>query len=523
MLVWVKHVPAAALSSEDDREAAEFVEPSTNVKRNSVMLRANLVEVPNGGEDMTAVVAAYYVGTDGNGTETVRNLTVRRQQVSFEPGFSQTLIDLPQVDGRPKKVTMWLKTQDGQTVGTWHFKHRSSATTRSAPLDSDASMGDLASWGFVHIGIPILIGGVGGVLIGFAFLKRAYTGPGSGGVGTLMILSVPIAFVLMLTYFNLVELFVTNSVLFAIPASVMLLLLTVIAAPGTQAEKGLLFRPSVTEVESPSGDEGVDFESARDKVIKLVNADGQKAVVKDGWIQFLARIYGGAAIVDNWSEAKALTRLDDSAHEWWHVLSPSSAEEFGDDLFGYERPTLTITTPDSLVSLATRGGIALFAGLVGWQIYPGTSVLLGLISFATVAVLVSLDGEDGYAHIPFGSKHHRRAYSTAVTLATEMDAADSVEESEKKRMQEKATTERKSREKAAAYESAFVGEMLGTEIDMDDLVDAPGNEGASGQSTTLIEQVRNGSVSVEQALEQLAPDDEPSGRGDPVADGGEER
>lgn len=515
MMVWLKHVPAGALADEDSRTASQFISRDTIVKRNTILVRANLAEVPIGADNMTIVVAAYRVGSD-NGTQFVRNLTVSRQQIRFTPGFHISTVDLSQVNGDAKHVTMWLRNEDGETVATWQFKHRSAATTQDAPLSADASMGDLVMWAFAHIGLYILIGGVAGVLVGFALVKRAYTGPGNDGIGTLVLLSIPGVLVLAFVYFNLVELFVTTPALFALPSFGMLVVLTILASPGTDIDKGILIRPSVTEVESPSGADGVDWETSKEKVVKLVDADDGKARVEEGWLPFFARIYGGAAVIENWDEARALTPLHDSTHDWWHVLSPSSKDQYGDDLMGYERPTLTVAAPDSWKGIAWRLLVIAIAGLTGWQLYPGTSIALGVLTAGAVAVLVSLDGEDGSAHIPWGSKHHRRAYATASMLAEEMDAADSVDESEQKRMAEKATTERKAREKAAGYESAFVGEMLGTEPDFDDLVDAPGN--GSDETATrerVMARVDAGDLSVEQALKLLDAGD------NAAADGGE--
>ena len=515
LLIWLKHVPAGALASGDSRQASKFVARSTVVKRNTVFLRTNLVSVPAGAEALTVRSVAYRVGTDRNGTETLQNVTVSESQVQLSPGFSRSAISLPQVDGEPKHVTMWL-IYDGERVATWQFEHRSAATTADAPIGAGASIGDLMRWGFINVGIPILFGGVGGVVLGLRAIKRARAGPGATGITWLIVGSVPAGVVLAVVYFNLVELVVSNPALLALPAAFPLALLTVLYAPGSGVEKGVLVRPSITEVESPSGDEGADYERAREEVIRLVDTpDGGKAVVKDGWISFFSRIYGGLAVVDNWEEAKALTKLPDSTHDWLHILSPSSTEgPGGEDLYGYERPGLTLSLPESRLRLATRAVTVLGMSAVGWAIYPGRSVALGAVVGLATGVVLSLDGTSGWAIIPWGSKHHRRAYATASKLATEMDAADSVHKSERARMQEKATTHRQSREMAADMETAFYGEMFGTSADLgDQLVDA--NSGDGDAAEAVVAAVKEGDLDTEQALALLDDGEEPA-----VTDGG---
>jgi hypothetical protein len=516
LLVWMKHVPAASPSGGWDRDAAKFVSRDTNVKRNEVYLRANLVRPPPGADNMTAVVATYRVGTDENGSEVVRNLSVRREQVAFQAGFAQSKVSLPQIDGDPKRVTVWLRSKDGDRLATWRFRHRSAATTQEAPLPADASRGDVAMWAVQHYGLPILVGAILGAFLGFIAIRKALAGPGSKGVGTLLIIALPGLVVLVLVYFNLVELFVTNPILTGIPAAALLCLLTVLYGPGERIEKGLLLRPSVTEVESPSGEDGVDFENAEDDVVKLVDAgDDGKAIVEEGWLPFFARIYGGLAVVENWHEARALTRVT-GKHDWWHVLS-ATERPHGDHLYRHIPPSLTLSLPESRMAIAVRALVVAGAGLVGWSLYPGNSIALGVLSAGAVAVLVSLDGADGEARIPFGSKHHRRAYATASKMAEEMDAADSVDKAERERMKEKATTERKAREKAAGYESEYIGAMLGADPDLGDLVDADGGGGGPTSDQQVAAALAREDISREQAVKLLTNGD----GSDADAEGGE--
>jgi len=502
LLMWLHYVPAGTLSSGYSRSAARFTSKSTVVKQNRVWLRSNLVNVPDSADNMTATVVAYRVKSDGNGTRYATNLTVSEQQVSLSPGFSRSEISLPMVDGDAKRVTIWLSTEDGRRVATWQFKHRSAATTQDSPLPESAGMGALVGWGFVHIGLPVLAGALGGLLIGFAMIKRARKGPGATGIA-MSFVAVPFVVIgLAILYFNLIELIVTNPLLLALPSLGLVSVVTVFYSPGSQVEKGVLLRPSTSETTAPSGDEGRDIDKAREEVVSFVDtADGGKAIVRDGWLAFLSRVYGGLAEVENWHEARAMTKLPNSTHDWWHIISPNSDEHHPDQLYGYERPGLTVSLPDSWTSIAWRVLFVLSAGVIGWGLYPGRSIGLGVISAGVVGLLLSLDGTPGWAYIPWGSRHHRTAYATSMMLAEEMDAADSAAESEKKRMQQEARIERKAREKMGEYEGAYLSEMFGTGDNLGAVVDEDQESSATDE---IINAWEDGEINDEEAAEMLA-------------------
>jgi hypothetical protein len=502
LLVWMQYVPAGAATNSQDREAAKFVTPDTTVERNEVMLRANLVEIPAGARNMTATVVAYHVGTH-NGTKRPENVTVRQQQVSFSRGFAQVPVDLPQVDGEAKRVTVWLQTKDGATVATWRFKHRSAATTQAVPPGATNDLGSLVAWALLNVGLYIGIGALVGVILGVAAVKRAITGPGSAGLGTLLVWLIPAGLVGGMVYFGIVELFVTQPALFALPSAAAMFIVTVVLSPGSDPEKSLFVRPRYEEVDqSPAGGEdAADFATAKTETLKLANTDRGKAVIRPGWLPFLARIYGGVAVVENWDEATALVRCPDSAHAALHILRPTPAEDHEADLIPFDPPTLTASLPDSWPAVAWRAAVVAVLGLVGYQMYPGTSVTLGVASAGATALLVSLDGKPGSAYIPWGSRHHRRAWATAQKFAEEVDAADSAEQAEQKRLKQRAREERKSREKAAARESAFLGEILGVKPPMDEAVDAARSDASS--VAEIAAAVDAGDLSAEEGLTLL--------------------
>jgi hypothetical protein len=502
LLMWLHYVPAGTLSEGYSRQAARFTTRSTVVKQNRVWLRSNLVNVPESATNMTATVVAYRVASDQNGTQYATNVSVTKQQVSLRPGFSRSEIRLPKVNGEAKRVTIWLDTEEGSRVATWQFRHRSAATTKAMPLPDSAGMGALVGWGFANIGLPTLAGALGGLLIGFAMIKRARKGPGVTGVAWVFVAMPFGVLVLAMLYFNLIELFVTNPLLLALPSLGLVTVVTILYSPGSNVEKGLLLRPNLSEVTAPSGDEGRDFDVARDEVVSLVDTpDGGKAIVKDGWLAFFARIYGGLAVIENWHEARALTRMPNSTHDWLHIVSTESGEHHTERLYGYERPGLTVSLPSSWRGIVWRALITLSAGLIGWGLYPGSSVTLGLLTGGAVGLLLVLDGTPGWAYIPWGTKHHRTAYATAQKLAQEMDAADSAAESEKKRMQQAAKIERRAREKMGDYEGAYLSEMFGTGDNLSEVVD---EDQESTASEEVIAAYESGEIDGEQAAEMLA-------------------
>jgi hypothetical protein len=476
MSIWATFTPASnPAAREGARNAWRFVSPSTTVRRDTVRLRTILSQDPDllDADDMTAVVVAYRTSSDANGSRTVRNVSVREQSVAFGRGWSNVSVALPPTNGHARQVALLLRSDDGETIARWHFKHRSSALSQDAPVPDNPSNSDLLEWGMLTLVLPVVVGALTGVGTASAALYRARAPPGYGWVKTAAAVGLVYAAVAVSLWLSVGQALVAAApVVLAVATFLAFLVVGIELVGERRVRRALALKPDVTKAPAPSGDRGHDWLTATSRVYLLApmpgaeegdgDDDGDMAVVLPGWLRFLARAAGGTATVENWSDADSRIRM--SGHHDELLLVDPEADTNRSLLSSYSAPSFTLKSRDTFLGNFVRIVLPMLAAGAAYAVLAPTG--MGALPIAALVALLGwglafVGGTDGNAVIPFASVHARRAFATALGMAREVDAAKSAEEAERKRLEAEAQTERRAAEKAGDRAGSFLKTILG--------------------------------------------------------------
>jgi hypothetical protein len=398
--------------------------------------------------------------TANGGTTTsteLANTTVQTTDVEFSGWFSDSEINLRTSNGE-RYVTMWLRDENGRAVpgARWTFRHRTAATTQSAGIQS---MGDLFWWIGKWIALPLIVGIVGSGFGGAGAIRRAKRGPGKGLMFWAMMLGAASITAVAAGWYWLADWFVALPL--AIPAGLTALVLIVILETYAVGTKEVEFvRPELELSESPTGDVSLDFVSLETQTETLARVGGEGwAVVSDGVGRFLARVGGGAAMLETAIETDVVVDGDHDGKVFVHPRADSCLD-LEPEGWHFDVPNPT----DARGWLSVGVAVAL-TGIVSALIWTLVSPVGGALTAGIVLVAGTVRPEGGRAFVDVAPVHTREAFASMVYLAREIDNADTIEEARTKLVEKEASSEKDTEEALTKRDSTLVQEMFNADVD----------------------------------------------------------
>ncbi|APE95426.1 hypothetical protein [Halodesulfurarchaeum formicicum] len=470
-MYWAIHWPADAMlanpgDSEDDDW--KFLSPGETVERNAIYLRTILQDEAS--EEMTVKVAYWREGErevqQGNETVAepyVKDLVVDTHEVSFEKGWAMQEISLRKSQ-EPRQVTVWAEGHEDDL--RWTFTHESVATSQAAGIQTEGDYLTRASFEFV---LPIIVGVflVGSLVAGA--LRRAGKGPGWGYVKWAFTLAIGSALILATQFSSVTEILVNAprilaALVVAIVGIVMLETYT------TNVSHTAFFRPVLDKATSPSGEEAVDIidlEEREEKTVKM--PDGSTAVVRDGLIPFLARIFGGAARLERSEELKTRMELTDSPIDEMVWVHPDAEEilDYQPEGWGLELPEPE--TRGDWLTVLVGGAVLLAVAQMASATFGGG---IGMLAFLGAVAVATVRPQDGHARVEPAPAHLRSAWASMLYLSVEAEDADTIEDARDTIVSLQARSEKDVQEALQEQDSTLIEEMFSEDVDRSgDLID----------------------------------------------------
>ena len=434
-LWYLEHYPAGAVFADTgsyDSPDAQYVTRETTVDRTSVWLRTFATDPAK--QTRTVRVAYWRAGnrevTNGNATNTVpqaEDVIVEEHEVAFSAGTPVMEIPLQQVN-ETYQVTVWLK--DKPEI-RWRFTYDPVAIAESVSVDSKAELlGYVALWSWLPIAGGLVFGGYGSKRI----LERAGSGPGYPMSLWLILLVIGGGIIGVAIFDHIAELVAVAPWVVAAAVVSIGTLATLEYLP-VNRRKVLFLRPDRKDVKAPSGRKGLDAVSAatqEEEVVSMPNGDD--AVVRKGVLAFIARVFGEAARLPSRTFDESI--VDPSGKYDELVLVDPDA----DRVLEYDQEGLTFAIPSVdrdnwTKALAVGAAVVLSAAAVGqlttW-LWAGAIVVVAIL-------VIGITPHGGEVAVEPASVHQRRAWLTAMTEATEFDAAETVDEAMELRWEDQAT------------------------------------------------------------------------------------
>lgn len=403
-----------------------FMEPGGTVRRDEVHLDSIRYGQPSTEETLVMVFwePAQRQVSAGNGNGTVArtvavNQTVSRQQITIPENRNRATVSLP-THSENTQVTMWIA---GNPDVRWHFSHHSVPFAQSVLINS---AGDFWERALIQLAFPTLaVCGFAGFAVP-ASIKKAGAGPQWGLLPWLIILGFVAFFGLLFASVWL------SSVIVALPFVVPLTIGGLVGIVFLEryedgVKKVVLHRMDTEASRTPSGDiarEGIAGQFQTIKITKM--SDGRLAVIPTGLRAYIARVFGGAAILHGASRIKSEIDLYDSpADKMLYVATdadtlvdiepehlvfrPPIYDDDGDlDIGGVLEAIVVFAVPAAVFFLLIGPLVGLLAGLLG-------------------CVLMFTEAHHGTARIMPATGHTDDAYATAMYLEKSLEEYETFE------------------------------------------------------------------------------------------------
>lgn len=458
---WVEHVPTdKPWVSEGD---SENLAAGTTVGANEVFLRTIRLEPEPSVEDVTIVYWEKDTRTRETGNSTTvtedvaTDIRVTNQEVSFNQGWNKQQINLPQHDEKVF-VTMWLT--DHPEEGRWVFEHKSSATSRSSDINSQ---GDYWLRVIIDLLVPTLIGGAFAGLVARGAIKRAGVGPKWGPILWSLVVGT-IGFISFVTMFDTLAEVLVDLPVIAPVGVVGFFFIVMIETHTDNLSKRLYVRQNTEDAVSPNGDKSLGWLNADTETHYVVDMVGGEAIVKKGFIRFLARVFGKAAYIENPERIKSRVKDNSGRYDEIVFVDPDS-----EHIVDYTPESFTLDLPDPDASAINRGlaitvkfAISIVPYLV---VEPMYGAVLGVVASIPVAGAVWLTATDGSARINPAPIHYEDAMATAVNLSEETDEYRTNDALRRETYEQKASMQSEADRRVDQRDSTLISQMFDWDVD----------------------------------------------------------
>lgn len=457
--IWyIEHLPASNPAARYPDDLEKMPESHT-LNRNEIYLRTIRTDY---GDLQKTVKVVYWNSArrqieteEGTRTELVaQNVTVQTHQLSFGRGWATQKISLP-VHNTPTHVSIWI---EGEPGARWHFKHKSTATSEPANIDTQ---GDY--WFQMFSDVLIWILG-GGLLISWAVMKaidKAAKGPGYGPIPYVIVLTFGLIFAVFVFYDSLADVLVNAPF---IPALFLVGMIGVfiLETYSSGVRKVQFLKPRLAASTSPSGEDGYDIIDLEELSVQVVRMnDGRDAVVRTGVFPFLARVFGKAAILEGIGDLRTRVDVIDSKHDEMFWIDPDSEEilEFKPPGFSLEIPEFT---SDNIPMFAIGAAAVTFLGLMvaGGAVGGLTAAAVAGLGFG----LVAIRPHDGHARVEPASAYQRSAFASMLYLSLEIEDARTYDEAKEQLRQERARSLKDIDQELEQHDTTIIGEMFDGDV-----------------------------------------------------------
>jgi hypothetical protein len=462
LMWWVVYWPASEpMADEGNDDKWQYLEPDTQVGRNSVWLRTILFD----SNERVTVKVAYWEKverevTSGNTTTTVsraENVSVKTHDVAMQRGWPMVEIPLRQ-DDRPSQVTMWVEDSSGEAIpgARWTFEHKSVATTRSIAIDS---YGDYLARAALDFLLWIAVGAFVVGALGKKALDRAGRGPGYGYAPWVFFLTLATLIGGYLFYQSLAELIVVLPTVLALYL-VGIFGIVVLETYQSNVSKALFVQPRLEHSTAPDGSDAWDYQAARLSEQTTVDMpDGGTAIVTNGVLAFLARVFGSAAYLD-FTGVETRVRTKGSKHDELFYVHPAAEDVVTYDAEGWEfnLPPLDKAHAGTYLLGAAAIGLAVlsvYAGLAG-ALPMGLTLAAGL-------VWITAEAKDGHAAVEWAPRHVRSAEATVLVEAEEFSDADTIRDAKDELVKARVSTYQQVEEELERHDGTLVEELVGAD------------------------------------------------------------
>jgi hypothetical protein len=443
---WLTHTPASK-PWQDEKDLVD-----TKVIR-SDQLYLNSIRTASEQKTATVKIAFWERKTrtveteNGTTTETVAaNVSVVTREVQLGKGWPTATIDLPEHQ-ESVRMTMWLESAPDEA--RWTLVHHSSPYAASAGINDQGDYLISAVKDFIA---PTL---VGAFVIGWVVkraLERAGVGPMWGYGPWVILLSLGVGTAVFGLFGSLAAVFVNLPHIIA-GFVVGVIGVVVLETYEVGVSDARFIQPDPTAARSASGEHAVDARKARERSERIIKTPDEKvAIVRKGLRPFLARVFGSTATLEGVERLDTRIEYTQGEADELYVVSPNADEVLEYDPEGFE------WSANPLIVLAA----ALVAG-VGLNHYVGqlAGVAAGLGAFALGSVLY-LEATDGYARIKPAPAHLRSAWVSSMFLQKEADEAETLQESRRKRVEEKAKNQKDVEEALEDQDQTLIEAMHST-------------------------------------------------------------
>jgi len=443
---WLTHTPA----SKPWQDKKDLLETNT-IRSDEVYLNS----IRTASEQKTATVKIAFweretrtVETEnGTTTETVAaNVSVVTREVQLGKGWPTATIDLPEHQ-EPVQMTMWLASAPDEA--RWTLEHHSSPYAKSANINDQGDYLTSAVRDFVA---PTL---VGAFVIGWIVkraLERAGVGPMWGYAPWIMLLSIGGGSVVFGMFGSLAAVFVE------LPHIIAAFVVGVIGVVVLETyEVGVadarFIKPQPEAAKNASGENAVDARKARERSERIIKTpDEEVAIVRKGLGPFLARVFGSTATLEGHEHLDTRIEYTQGEADELYVVSPNADEVLEYDAEGFE------WSANPLIVLAA----ALVAG-VGLNHYVGQLAgVAGALAALALGAVLYLEATDGYARVEPAPAHLRSAWVSSMYLQKEADEAETLQESRRKRVEEKAKNQKDVEEALEEQDQTLIEAMHST-------------------------------------------------------------
>jgi hypothetical protein len=443
---WLTHTPA----SKPWQDEKDLLETDT-VRSDELYL--NSIRTSSEQKTVTVKIAFWERGTrtveteNGTTTETVaENVSVVTREVQLGKGWPTATVDLPEHQD-PVQMTMWLTSAPDEA--RWTLVHHSSPYAQSAGINDQGDYLISAVKDFIA---PTLVGAFAIGWVVKRALERAGVGPMWGYGPWIFLLSITTGFAVFGLFGSLAAVFVNLPHIIA-GFVVGVIGVVVLETYEVNVSDARFIQPDPTAARSASGEHAVDARKARERSERIIKTpDEEVAIVREGLRPFLARVFGSTATLEGVERLDTRIEYTQGEADELYVVSPNADEVLEYDSEGFE------WSANPLVVIAA----ALVAG-VGLNHYVGqlAGVAGGVGAFALGAVLY-LEATDGFARIQPAPAHLRSAWVSSMYLQKEADEAETLQESRRKRVEEKAKNQKDVEEALEDQDQTLIEAMHST-------------------------------------------------------------
>lgn len=423
---WLTHTPA----SEPWQEDKDLLE--TNEVR-SDQLYLNSIRTADEQKTVTVKIAFWERETrtveteNGTTTETVAaNVSVVSREVQLGKGWPTATIDLPQHQDAVR-MTMWLESAPDEA--RWTLVHHSSPYAQSAGINDQGDYLISAVKDFVA---PTLVGAFAIGWIVKRALERAGVGPMWGYGPWIFLLSVASGITVFGLFGSLAAVFVELPHIIA-GFVIGVIGIVVLESYEVGVSDARFIQPQPEAARNASGEHAVDARKARERSERIIKTpDEEVAIVRKGLTSFLARVFGSTAKLEGHENLDTRIEYTEGSADELYVVSPNA-----DDVLEYEPEGFEWSANPLLVAAA-----AAVAGF-GLNHYIGQLAGVGAaLGTLALGAALYLTATDGYARVEPAPGHLRSAWVSSMYLQKEADEAETLQESRKKRVREKAKNQK---------------------------------------------------------------------------------